>query len=194
MSPTSTDIRGRRHRSRRHLSLRVASLYRRLAGRGALGPLPPPVRTHRSRLEDRGARPDGGRDGQLPPLDDAPDRPALSLRLARGPDSGVLCAKRVASEDARPRSAALPMKARFRGPLLAQTSVGHKLGSGATHGEGAKNILCGYLAVAALSRLLENTLLGRWWLDPIAALAIARIVVREGLESWRGESCGCATC
>ena len=63
-----------------------------------------------------------------------------------------------------------------------------------THGEGTQNILCGYLAVAVLIGLLGNALLGWWWLDPIAALAIAGLAVREGLESWRGESCGCATC
>ncbi len=81
-------------------------------------------------------------------------------------------------------------------PLLgrAKQQLAHKLGSGATHGEGTQNMLCGYLAVAVLAGLLGNTLLGWWWLDPIAALAIAGLAIREGLLSWRGESCGCATC
>jgi divalent metal cation (Fe/Co/Zn/Cd) transporter len=81
-------------------------------------------------------------------------------------------------------------------PLLgrAKRTLAHKLGSGATHGEGTQNILCGYLAVAVLAGLLGNALLGWWWLDPIAALAIAALAVREGLQSWRGESCACATC
>lgn len=81
-------------------------------------------------------------------------------------------------------------------PLLgrAKRRLAHTLGSGATHGEGTQNLLCGYLALAVLAGLLGNTLLGWWWLDPIAALAIAALAVREGLDSWRGESCGCATC
>lgn len=81
-------------------------------------------------------------------------------------------------------------------PLLgrAKRNLAHKLGSGATHGEGTQNILCGYLAVAVLTGLLGNALLGWWWLDPIAALAIAGLAIKEGRESWRGESCGCATC
>ncbi|NUT55466.1 MAG: cation transporter [Thermoleophilia bacterium] len=81
-------------------------------------------------------------------------------------------------------------------PLLgrAKRNLAHKLGSGATHGEGTQNLLCGYLAVAVLAGLLGNAVLGWWWLDPVAALAIAGLAVREGLESWRGESCGCATC
>ncbi len=81
-------------------------------------------------------------------------------------------------------------------PLLgrAKRRLAHTLGSGATHGEGTQNLLCGYLALAVLAGLLGNTLLGWWWLDPIAALAIAALAIREGLESWRGETCGCATC
>ena len=68
-----------------------------------------------------------------------------------------------------------------------------ELRSGATHGEGTQNVLCGYLSLAVLAGLLGNTLLGWWWLDPIAALAIAALAIREGRLSWRGESC-CAAC
>ena len=80
-------------------------------------------------------------------------------------------------------------------PLLgrAKQRLAHQLGSGATHGEGTQNVLCGYLSLAVLAGLLGNTLLGWWWLDPIAALAIAALAVREGMLSWRGESC-CAVC
>ena len=80
-------------------------------------------------------------------------------------------------------------------PLLgcAKQRLAHTLGSGATHGEGTQNLLCGYLSVAVLGGLLGNTLLGWWWLDPIAALSIAALAIREGVLSWRGESC-CANC
>ena len=80
-------------------------------------------------------------------------------------------------------------------PLLgrAKQRLAHTLGSGATHGEGTQNVLCGYLSFAVLAGLLGNTLLGWWWLDPIAALAIAALAIREGRLSWRGESC-CAAC
>ena len=80
-------------------------------------------------------------------------------------------------------------------PLLgrAKRRLADKLGSLATRGEGTQNVLCGYLAVGVLAGLLGNALLGWWWLDPIAALAIAALAIREGRESWRGENC-CATC
>ncbi len=71
-------------------------------------------------------------------------------------------------------------------PLLGRAKrqqLAAKLGSGATHGEGTQNILCGYLAVAVLVGLLANALLGWWWLDPIAALTIAALAIREGRES-----------
>ena len=39
--------------------------------------------------------------------------------------------------------------------------------------------------------LVANAVLGWWWLDPIIALAIAAIAVREGREAWSGEGCAC---
>jgi divalent metal cation (Fe/Co/Zn/Cd) transporter len=76
-------------------------------------------------------------------------------------------------------------------PLLgiAKVRLAHELGSPATRGEGNQNLLCAYLAAAVLVGLLGNTLLGAWWLDPVAALVIAGIALREGLETWRGEGC-----
>lgn len=81
-------------------------------------------------------------------------------------------------------------------PLLGRTKrkLAERLGSGATHGEGTQNILCGYLAVAVLAGLLGNAILGWWWLDPIAALAIAGLALREGRASWRGQGGCCAAC
>jgi divalent metal cation (Fe/Co/Zn/Cd) transporter len=76
-------------------------------------------------------------------------------------------------------------------PLLgiAKVRLADQLGSAATRGEGNQNLLCAYLAAAVLIGLLGNTLFGAWWLDPIAALVIAGVAVREGLETWRGEGC-----
>jgi divalent metal cation (Fe/Co/Zn/Cd) transporter len=33
-----------------------------------------------------------------------------------------------------------------------------------------------------------NALLGWWWADPVAALAMLPLIVREGVEAWRGEA------
>lgn len=74
---------------------------------------------------------------------------------------------------------------------IAKRRVGARLGSSATVSEGAQNMLCAYLSLAVLAGLLANALVGAWWLDPLAGLFIALVAVREGLESWKGEECGC---
>lgn len=80
-------------------------------------------------------------------------------------------------------------------PLLgrAKQRIGGLLGSAATAGEGAQNLLCAYMAAGVLAGLLANTAFGWWWLDPATALGIAALAVREGREAWEGESCACAT-
>jgi len=72
---------------------------------------------------------------------------------------------------------------------IAKQRIGRRMGSIATQGEGAQNLLCAYMAAALLVGLAGNAVLGLWWLDPAAALAIAALAVREGVEAWRGESC-----
>lgn len=67
--------------------------------------------------------------------------------------------------------------------------LGERMGSAATKGEGRQNMLCAYLSAALLVGLLGNAVIGAWWLDPVAALVIAAISVREGINSWRGEGC-----
>jgi divalent metal cation (Fe/Co/Zn/Cd) transporter len=76
-------------------------------------------------------------------------------------------------------------------PMLgvAKQRVAQRLGSQATHGEGTQNLLCAYLAGAVFLGLAGNALFGWWWLDPLAALVIAAVATREGLETWRGEGC-----
>jgi divalent metal cation (Fe/Co/Zn/Cd) transporter len=76
---------------------------------------------------------------------------------------------------------------------LAKRRLADRLGSVATRGEGTQNLLCAYLAAAVLAGLLGNALFGLWWLDPVAALVVAAVALREGVQSWRGEGC-CAAC
>ncbi len=72
---------------------------------------------------------------------------------------------------------------------IAKQRIAHRIGSPALHAEGAQNLICAYLAVTLLLGLLANALAGWWWADPVAALAIAGLALREGIESWRGEGC-----
>ena len=77
-------------------------------------------------------------------------------------------------------------------PLLgwAKLRVGHRLGSGATRGEGTQNLLCAGQAAAALVAIATAGSLP--WLDPVAAFVIAAVAAKEGLELWRGEDSCCS--
>ena len=78
-------------------------------------------------------------------------------------------------------------------PLLARAKrrVGHRLRSSATVSEAAQNQICAYLSLALLVGLLSNALAGWWWADPAAALVIAAVAAKEGVDAWRGERCEC---
>jgi divalent metal cation (Fe/Co/Zn/Cd) transporter len=72
---------------------------------------------------------------------------------------------------------------------IAKARIGQRLGSSATRSEGRQNMLCAYLSGALLLGLGANALAGWWWADPVVALLIAAVAVREGREAWRGEAC-----
>jgi len=76
---------------------------------------------------------------------------------------------------------------------IAKRRIGARLGSSATAGEGAQNLLCAYLAMAVFVGLAANTLFGAWWLDGVVALAISGWAVSEGCRAWAGKSCACAS-
>jgi divalent metal cation (Fe/Co/Zn/Cd) transporter len=69
----------------------------------------------------------------------------------------------------------------------AKLRTARALGSGALRADAYETIACSWLSLTTLLGLLLNALLGWWWADPLAALAIIPLVVREGLEGLRGE-------
>ena len=71
----------------------------------------------------------------------------------------------------------------------AQRRTGRELGSATAVADSKQTLLCTYLSAVLLVGLAVNSLFGWSWADPIAALVIAAIAVREGREAWRGESC-----
>ncbi|MFC4127018.1 cation transporter [Nocardia rhizosphaerae] len=74
----------------------------------------------------------------------------------------------------------------------AQRKAGRELGSASAVADSKQTLLCTYLSAVLLVGLLLNALLGWSWADPIAALVIAVIAVKEGRNAWRGDTC-CAT-
>jgi divalent metal cation (Fe/Co/Zn/Cd) transporter len=70
-------------------------------------------------------------------------------------------------------------------PLLvwAKRRTGRELGSATVVADSMQTMLCTYLSAIVLAGLLLNALLGWWWTDPIAALVIAAVAIREGSEA-----------
>jgi divalent metal cation (Fe/Co/Zn/Cd) transporter len=79
-------------------------------------------------------------------------------------------------------------------PVLsaAQRRAGRELGSASAVADSKQTLLCTYLSAVLLLGLLANAALGWAWADPVSALAIAALAVKEGCEAWRGEGC-CAS-
>jgi divalent metal cation (Fe/Co/Zn/Cd) transporter len=76
-------------------------------------------------------------------------------------------------------------------PVLswAQRRAGRELGSLSAVADSKQTLLCTYLSAVLLVGLALNSLFGWSWADPIAALVIAVIAVREGINAWRGDPC-----
>ncbi|MFV1363927.1 cation transporter [Mycolicibacterium elephantis] len=76
-------------------------------------------------------------------------------------------------------------------PVLswAQRRAGRELGSRSAVADSKQTLLCAYLSAVLLIGLVFNAALGWTWTDPVAALGIAAIAVREGINAWRGDAC-----
>ncbi|MFF7643029.1 cation transporter [Streptomyces canus] len=71
----------------------------------------------------------------------------------------------------------------------AQRKAGRELGSASAVADSKQTLLCTYLSAVLLVGLVLNATLGWSWADPIAALVIAVIAVKEGRDAWQGKGC-----
>lgn len=76
-------------------------------------------------------------------------------------------------------------------PVLsyAQRRAGRELGSASAVADSKQTLLCTYLSAVVLVGLLLNSMFGWAWADPVAALVIAALAVKEGRDAWRGDHC-----
>lgn len=70
-----------------------------------------------------------------------------------------------------------------------QRRVGRELGSASVVADSTQTLLCAWLSGILLLGLLLNRWFGLGWADPVAALVIAALAVREGRRALRGEVC-----
>lgn len=76
-------------------------------------------------------------------------------------------------------------------PLLARAkrNVARQLNSGAMMKDSKQTDICTYLSAILLGGLGLNAAFGWWWADPVAALVMLPIIIKEGVGGLRGESC-----
>lgn len=74
-------------------------------------------------------------------------------------------------------------------PVLAwfEFRTGRELGSKSVQADAKQLLLCIYLSGTVLIGLLLNSLFGWMWADSVAALVVAGLAIREGIEAWRGD-------
>jgi len=65
--------------------------------------------------------------------------------------------------------------------------VGRAMDSRTLVADSTETLLCSYLSAILLAGLVLNATVGWWWADPLAAIGIAALAAREGLEAWTGE-------
>ena len=78
-------------------------------------------------------------------------------------------------------------------PILAtrKERVARSLDSRALQADSTQTTLCTYLSAFLLVGLAANALLGWWWADPLAGIAIAIFAAKEGRELWTAEDLCC---
>jgi divalent metal cation (Fe/Co/Zn/Cd) transporter len=74
-------------------------------------------------------------------------------------------------------------------PLLgwAKLRTARGLSSRALRADAYETITCAWLSLTTLAGLVLNAALGWWWADPLAALGLVPLIVREGWEGWKAE-------
>jgi divalent metal cation (Fe/Co/Zn/Cd) transporter len=71
----------------------------------------------------------------------------------------------------------------------AKRTVGQALGSRAMVADAFQTTACWWLSLVALGGMALNAAVGWWWADPVAALVMCILIVREGREAWKGTVC-----
>ncbi|HZF91548.1 cation transporter [Streptomyces sp.] len=71
----------------------------------------------------------------------------------------------------------------------AQRRAGRELGSASAVADSKQTLLCTYLSAVLLLGLVLNATLGWSWADPVAALLIAAVALKEGRDAWQGKGC-----
>lgn len=106
---------------------------------------------------------------------------------------GLFIAKRVTDTHESAWGILIGVVAKVGMPILAgyKIKVAARLNSRALRADAVESIVCGYLSIVLMVGLAATRILGWWWLDSVAALALIPFIIKEAREAIHG-GCECA--
>jgi divalent metal cation (Fe/Co/Zn/Cd) transporter len=108
---------------------------------------------------------------------------------------GLFIARRITDTNESVWGILIGLVAKIGMPILAayKLKVAARINSRALRADAIESITCGYLSIVLIVGLAATRLLGWWWLDSVAALALIPFLVKEARTAIRAETCGCAS-
>src|SRR5438094_1459054 len=104
---------------------------------------------------------------------------------------GIFIAKRVTDTHESAWGVLIGLVAKIGMPILAayKLKVAARLNSRALRADAVESIACSYLSIVLMIGLAATWLLGWWWLDSVAALALIPFIIKEARAAISGEPC-----
>ena len=117
---------------------------------------------------------------------------ALVAYIVLNSGYGLFIAKRITDTHESVWGVLIGAVAKIGMPILAgyKLKVAARLNSRALRADAVESITCGYLSIVLMIGLAATRLLGWWWLDSVAALALIPFLIKEARVAVSG-GCDC---
>ena len=104
---------------------------------------------------------------------------------------GLFIAHRVTDTHESAWGILIGLVAKIGMPILAgyKLKVAARLNSRALRADAIEAIMCSYLSIVLMIGLAATRILGWWWLDSVAALALIPFLIKEGRAAISGDEC-----
>src|SRR5216117_2419208 len=104
---------------------------------------------------------------------------------------GLFIAKRITDTHESAWGIFIGLVAKIGMPILAgyKFKVAARMNSRALRADAIESITCGYLSIVLMIGLAATRLLGWWWLDSVAALALIPFLIKEARAAIAGDEC-----
>jgi divalent metal cation (Fe/Co/Zn/Cd) transporter len=116
---------------------------------------------------------------------------ALVVYVVLNSSYGLFVAQRITDTHESVWGILIGVVAKVGMPILAgyKLKVATRLNSRALRADAIESITCGYLSIVLIIGLAATRVLGWWWLDSVAALALVPFLIKEARGAVRGQCC-----